>query len=318
MNRVSLPKALLPAMFAFVPATLKAGDDPATIEPPDVYKLMEMVHQEIELIRVEMGQPKVDDRIFDVEGAQPREVYFQATSLLQAASRLCMELIGDQPSKHKVPEGAIGPKDVFAVVDAALLCLRKVKGSIGVSESSVNEPRDGTKTPTDVFHSIVLADRQLNELLESHFSSSDSFQQVTLALHHAMALRGHFPGEKMPATPHFVRAKQTSEVYSELTRCFEQIRRIGRLSGVQILQLRQRKVPSEWVFESDVYSVASLLISELAHLHLQLTGEKPANDSYPPGRKFPSHVHQRTRLLALALEQLERLVKQNPNWLGNQ
>ena len=66
---------------------------------------------------------------------------------------------------------------------------------------------------------------------------------------------------------------------------------------------------------SDVYDLASLLVSELAHLH-SLHGElRRPRRVFAPGPMFPSHAYQRAGLFESQLIQLEQLVKQNPAWL---
>jgi hypothetical protein len=66
---------------------------------------------------------------------------------------------------------------------------------------------------------------------------------------------------------------------------------------------------------SDVYDVASFVVSELAHLHMRAGNLEDPRAVYYPGRVFPSDVHRRALLLGAQLNELEALVRKNPSWL---
>jgi len=292
-----------------------AGES-TVIGPPDVFIHVELVRSELELIRAEMGKPMPTGGAFEVEDAQPREVFFQARTLFKKADRLCFQITRDTMSVPDAPLGLLQPRHVYDMVGAVLARIRRVKKHLGIPERSIKIDRDDSKTPTDVFQSIVEANRQLNLLLDRPFLDQDSFQQVTLAFHHATRLRAHFPGRRIPGEETLERNKQPADVFYRLVRCYEIIRTLSRQSGIEIAKLRPSSLDSEQILPSDVYDLASLVVTELAHLHQLLTGEKPADSSYPPGRKFPSHVYQRAGILESQLRALAKLVEKDPNWLG--
>ena len=72
---------------------------------------------------------------------------------------------------------------------------------------------------------------------------------------------------------------------------------------------------TQYVTPSDVYDIASLLVSELAHIHSQLDSEKSPRRVYYPGRKFPSDIYQRAGILQAQLLELRGLVADHPDWL---
>jgi len=289
------------------------------IEPPDVFVHVGLVRDELELIRFVMGRPKNIQPEIAVTGAEPREVYFQALSLFRKADRLSFEHTRERVSEPKLPPGRILPGDVYEVVNAALLQVRRVKQKLGISEQSSARPRNDSMQPNDVFQSCVQASRQLNLLLEQRFAPSDVFQQVTLGAGYASRLLEHFPeSTPLPNKPEFKNGMRPPDVYLRLVGCFGRIRKIAGDSGLKVLDLEAEgsQKAAEDAEPSDVYDVASLLVSELAYLHSHLAAAKPPRPVFYVGRKFPSHVFQRAGLLEQQLTELETLVTGNPDWLG--
>jgi hypothetical protein len=82
------------------------------------------------------------------------------------------------------------------------------------------------------------------------------------------------------------------------------------------MQMQVEAQSLSWVTPTDTHELASLLVSELAHLHKKLPTAREPRNVYYPGRKFPSHVYQRAGILEDQLRNLERRVDRNPNWLG--
>ncbi len=288
-----------------------------SIEPPDVFVLTLLVRNELELIRLEMGKPACHQSALKVKNAAPREVLFQALTLFRKTDRLCFEQLREHVEMPKVPRGKIRPSEVYAVVERALTRLRNLKAYIGVAEKSEKPPRDPSKTPTDVFRSIGEANRQLNLLIEKPFSPSDVYQQVTLGVGYASRLLACFPrATRIPAAPPFERRKRPVEVFRRLVGCFERLHTIAGSSGLQLLELEADGGSTENLPPSDVYDIASLVVSELAYLLSKLKTSPPPREVFHPGSKFPSHVYQRAGLLESQLIQLEGLVRQNPSWLS--
>jgi hypothetical protein len=83
-------------------------------------------------------------------------------------------------------------------------------------------------------------------------------------------------------------------------------------SGLNALTLDRHP---ETVTSSDVYDIASLIVSELSFLHSHLDGVLAPPDAYYAGRKFPSDVYQRAGLLEALLSDLQALVETSPAWL---
>jgi len=178
---------------------------------------------------------------------------------------------------------------------------------------------DPSKTPSDVLRSIVQANRQLNLMLERKFAPGDVFQQVTVAIGNAERLIEQFPGESstIPDPPKYEPNKIPADVYRRLLGCFATVQKITEQSGQQVLKLGQLdEAEISRAAPSDVYDVASLVVSELAYIRGELPDAALPRKVYFPGRKFPSDVLQRVGILEKQLAQLGKLVEQNTDWLG--
>lgn len=324
MRRLCFSSLLLLVVCQVATGQVRAQSTPdqatgatAVVEPADVFVHVALVRSELELIRAVMGKP-IDTRMeIDVQHAQPREVFFQALALFRTADQLCFEQARRRTAGPSTRSGDIQPREVYQVVDAALERVRLVKKTLGIDDRSPSPQRDPSKTPTDVFRSIIAADQQLNLLLDRPFSPGDAFEEVTMAVGYTARLLAHFPGAtRIGDPPPFESSKQPADVYRRLTECFQLIRQIAELSKLSVLTLDISKAKLAEVTPSDVHVIASLIVSELAYLHAQLPDARAAREVHDPGRKFPSHVYQRAGILKGQLQELQNLVRQHPNWFS--
>ncbi len=282
--------------------------------PPDVYARVMLLRGHVEQIRVEMGKPAVAESPIEISGAAPREVYFQAQTLFEKANRLSFEhtrQIGD-PLPH--PGLSIRPEHVLAVVNSALARIRLAKQELGIPEPVGAPAVDESKTPTDVIVVTVHASRELNQLLEEPFTPSEVYRQVTVAMGYAARLRAYFPGDRIPEVPEFVRGKEPRDVRAKLFDCLSIVHEIANLAGVEMLRVEPAANRAH-VTPSDVYDLATLVVSELAFLWSRLEDAPPPRPAYDPGRKFPSHVFQRAGHLERQLSELLALAEVEPDWL---
>jgi hypothetical protein len=286
-----------------------AGED---IAPAVLYIHTRLIRDELELIRLEMGKPKDRRRALQVAHAEPHEVFSQAVVLFHLVNRLSFDLTRERIEPPEKPIGTPRQAHVLTLLDVVLTQLQRVKATFGNLESSQAQPRDPAMTLSDVLRSIVLANRQIDLLLDRPMTPSDTFQQVTLAVGYAAQLRTRFPGTRMPEPPAFERRKRPADVYHRLIESLDRVRVLMARSGFDALILSQHP---ETVTPIDVYSIASLLVSELSFLHTRSGSTLSPPDAYYPGRKFPSDVYQRAGLLDILLSDLQTLVETSPFWL---
>ena len=306
-----LPSLGTPKLVSGQPAS------PDRITLADVLARTELLRGELEAIRFEMGKPK-DLRTERVASkAALHEVYFQAITLFLKADRLALELTGGTGIPPKgVPPLQIRPYHVWNLVDAAYGRILNVKQELGLTQVIAEQPKPPSTTPYDVGYAIVQANRQINLLLERRFSPSDVFQQVTVAIAYAASLLGQFPDARpMPHAPLLERGKQPDDVFLRLVECYKRLEAIAQQSHLEVLQLDTRSAKRLEIRPSDVYDMATLLVSDLAYLHAHVkNADSPARVGYP-GRKFPSHVYQQASVLYAQLVELEKRVAANPDWL---
>ena len=98
-------------------------------------------------------------------------------------------------------------------------------------------------------------------------------------------------------------------MYRLLLGCFELVRSIAEQSDLQILELWVDDADIDTVTPSDVYDIASLLVSELAYLDRQLNDSPSKRKARYPGHKVPSDVFQRVGILNGQLEEINALLE---------
>lgn len=283
--------------------------DAAQIEPPDVFKLVSQISAKIEKLRWYMGRPKLGQGPPKVRNVAPHEVFFQAMTLFEKTNRLAFELTLVNAEPPTIPEGAITPGNVYTVVQAAQLRLQHIEYSMGINLGTTNPPRENFRTPTDVFKAVVQANRQLNQLMDKRFSPSDVYRQVTVALSYADRILAGLPNVAPPPEPtQIIPGKLPVDVYRQLLNSYKLIVRIGEKRGRKTLVLDSWTADEEHIRPSDVFDIASLLVSELSYIHKTFPGAQPPRNIVWQRGKFPSDVYQRAVVLEnLLKEVLKRL-----------
>lgn len=315
-------------VFADQPATADPPETPPPIRradlptdeitPGDVLARVGLLRDELELIRFETGKPKISRPDFPVSNAAPREVYFQARTLFDKVDRLGQDLAATESTElEMLPADILRPQHVWATIDAALARLLIVKQRLGITESCMEVAQPADTTPTDVFRSIVQANRQLNLMLHPGITPSDVFQQVETAINYADRLIETFPETKTAAEPPpFVRGKRPEDVYRRLVACFAVIETLAKNSNLKTMKINLTDEDIADATPADVFDLTSLIVSELAYLQsLSINLRSPARVHYP-GRRFPSHVFQKAGVLEAQLQKIAGHAESHPDWLG--
>lgn len=285
-----------------LPATAHAQTQ---IEPPDVFRLITALTEEIEQIRWNTGAERNEQQAPEVTGVSPHEVFFQAMTLFEKAERLAFEKTHQSGPIPLQPSGEIKPLDVYAMLQAARSRIQALGYTYDNFRAAKLPARNHGKTPTDVFKAVVQANRQLNLMLERRFSPSDVFRQATMAGEYALSILTTFETQAPPpASPPRKLGKRPQDVFQLFLETYELVHNLGHNLGIEMLHLKQWTEGEYMIHPSDVYDVASIIVSELAYVQKQRPGTvkpRPVQRTYG---KIPADVYQRVEVLNILLKEM--------------
>ena len=293
-----LPRLVVASCMTFSPAPVFAQTT-VTMAPADVYVLVDRVGREVELLRYTMGKPVNQQPPMEVEDVQPHEAFFQAQNLFRKTNRLARELAGSPRKTPPVaPEVEIVAQDVHGAVTGALEELLTVKAELGISETVSPRDRERSDDLTEVFRAIVQVNRQLNLMTEHVFVPGDVYGQVLLATSYAAGMLLAYPEEQsVPELPVFETGMMPADAYRRLVDCLRLTRQIAEIAEFQLLRFETTRRVRTDVLPSDVYDLATILVSYIGHLALRLDAPEAYPDLSTPEHVFPSHVYQRAGAL---------------------
>ncbi len=286
------------------------------ILPADVLARVELIKEDLNLIRLELGKPNVSEADIDVLETAPREVYFVAQALFVKANRFGFELNKTSlDALTPVNAATVKPFHVWQVVNAAYQRIEDIKKKLNIKQGGIERQQAIETTPNDVIQSLLDTNKLLSHLLFTKLSPADAYQQITASINLTAQLLAQFDGVKrIPDAPVYERRKTPGDVYARLYNSFSLVKSIASSSNLlmfnfQVTHLKKSKSPS------DVYGLATLLKAELAYFHAKLQTTEQVAKAYYPGIKTPSDVFQRVGILEQQLNTLLIQVIDNPTWL---
>jgi hypothetical protein len=308
--------SLLPLFLIVSIAAQTAGAK--EILPPDVYQNTLRIRIELERIRQATGKPLEPRPEINIRHASPREVFFQAMTLWVKSVRLCKEFrrAGHYyATKIEItPPDMVVPGDVWVLTENARGRLSCVRRELGLERLKQVPPLDNSKTPSDVFRSIVQANRQINLILSYKFAPGDVFAIVSLTNEYMREIMDRVaPGWRADAgqAPVYVKQKQPIDVFHQLFKSLSIIRRIAEVSDIPILDFDPDY--SQEILPSDVYDMASLVFSEVRYFST-LAGVRKRYRLSSREDKVPSDVFQQAQWLEDLLIEFEKRTRHRPNW----
>jgi hypothetical protein len=288
------------------------------ILPPDVYQNTLRIRMELERIRQATGKPLEPRAEINIRHASPREVFFQAITLWVKSVRLCKEFrrAGHYyATKIEItPPDKVVPGDVWVLTENARGRLSCVRRELGLERLKQVPPLDNSKTPSDVFRSIVQANRQINLILSYKFAPGDVFAIVSLTNEYMREILDKVEPEwraDAGQAPAYVKQKQPIDVFQQLIKSLSVIRRIAEVSDIPILDFDPDY--SHEILPSDVYDMASLVFSEVRHFST-LAGVRKRYRLSTREDKVPSDVFQQAQWLEDLLIEFEKRTRHRPNW----
>ncbi len=287
------------------------------ITPSIVYSHVSQFSQELNLLRLELGARKTEPSFIIIKNAVPREVFYQALTLCQKTLRLRFERTRINGKCPPAKIGELVPDDVLVQIKFASKNLLAVNKVFDVQKTIDLPEVEMSMESSDVIMAILDVNIQINTLFKRRYLPDDVFREVTLSIFYAAEILKKFPStyERIPSEPLFKRQKTPKDVYFKLLNIIETIQKIQQLSYVQPLVTIERFERKKLkVTPSDVYDLATLIVSELTYLYWR-TGETKIIKSYQPPPKIPAQVFQRIGVLEKQLGVILENVKSNPNWL---
>lgn len=263
------------------------------IQPMHCHALASRLLAETRAIREEMGRSEDTRPVPEISGAEPREVFFEATVAWRKAARLASEL-GVQaarpaPAAPAIPD--VKPGHVYQLLEGVLAQVEDIQQRLGITERAKQAAPEQGRQPSDVLVTIVRVNRDLSRSLERPFAPSDVYATVALA----SAYVSRMGGNASPAP--FERRRQPAHCYEKLEACLERAAAIVGKRGKRALT--ERGAPPD-ILPGDVYDLANLVLGEVAYLHALTPNAAPLHAFEPDvgGHRLPSHVYQ----LACTLE----------------
>lgn len=286
------------------PISGRSVEDIDAILPADALARVELINDNLELVRKYMGKTRPVDPVLRVSSARPRETYSQALNLQLRANRLAFEQVRVLRPVSEPKVKNVTAYDVFRVMDSVLVSVLLVKRELGIDIAVVEMPRPETTTPTEVFNATVIATGAIDKLLYQRTGPSDTFQAVTSAVNIAAALHVALPdGPNLPEEPPFEAYKSPYDAFMKMLDCYKLIEKLASQKGIDTLNFDINEEQARGIRQSDINDIASLLVEELGSIHARSEAGQPAS-AYYPGKKFAAHVYQRVGLLKQILEDL--------------
>jgi hypothetical protein len=287
------------------------------VGPSEVYAEVRVLEDVVESIRFHMGVPAIAPLKLDIENAQPHDVFFQALALYQKTSQLLFQVARIRPVNPEVPQGVYRPVDVLRYVQSAYSNVAAVQLELGIASTS-GQPQVEVgmyeKEPTDVFLAILALNRRLNSLLDTPFSPSEVFMEVTRAIGYASLLLAAYPEvQRIPAVDEVTPGRLPGDVFFRQLDLLTRIKQLYQLKGLSSIEVTSDRVERKNITPGDVFQLASLVVARLDFLHKYHQISMPPRNPYYPGKVYPTDVYRQSGILLKQLDSLIGLYQQDQN-----
>ena len=299
-----MTKRLFSPLLYFAIAIAAANTRAAAIDANELFRSVTELRSEVEQIRQVMGEPLPLTREYRIHDAAPRHVFYQAQNLFRKANQFAQQMAGvSRQSPRQAPEGEIRHEDVLTVLNDARSQLGLVKAALGIEAAAPEAPAQRRKQPSDVLHDIIDAGREINFISGRSVAWTTIYDRILLAVTYvggALPEATRFP----PLAPHQT-GKFPEDVLNRLVECMQLSRKPAAEHGVAMVRVESIRATEVGPTAIEVGDVATILLSDLAELTLQMKAEDVTAPEYPhPNRVFPSHVFQLAGVLKAQLETL--------------
>ncbi len=276
---------------------------PSQITTGDVLARALLLRENVDLIRRHMGRPKPNKPLIHGEGASMAEVYFNALSVRVRVSALSFELLRTpQLKRPPIPKADVTPADVLRQLDRALAQILSAKSKLGIAVEPARAPQSDDVAPTVLFNVLLALAGEINNLLETGANSRDAYTITTKLIHDTMSIHLSQTRRPMPNEPAWIPNQTPQDVFEEMMACFDLLTELLRAHSLSVVKLKGGTEADRLATVNDLIDVGIMMVAELDRLLRVLDLPRKQVQRLAPGRKYPSDVLPRTKLLRAILE----------------
>ncbi|NKB96952.1 MAG: hypothetical protein GKR90_00415 [Pseudomonadales bacterium] len=264
----------------------------AELSEGDVYDQAELLHQEVERIRQQLGVLPPRSRTFRLENAQPRHVYFQTQVAFRRSNLLAHQQTGVSTVAAPVaPEGDPSLAQVHSIIQATRAQLDVVKEVLEIDPAISETKRGRGKNVSGALMEVIRSNEILGEVTEFSADWSDIWDRLNLIMAY---IGGLLPeGSRYPELAEYVPRKMPGDVALRLFATRAAFAPVAESVGVAELKVTVIRSPEGGTSSTSVHDVSMTLINDIAEVTLRLGAEDVDPPGYVrPSRVLPSHVFQ--------------------------
>lgn len=305
VGRPGLTAAEVQAIATPAPVSGRSLERPESISASDVLARLNLVRDNLELIRIHMGRHPAPAPLIRATRAWVTDAYYEGINLRRRLSRLAYEELRVDVKWRILRWGEMRPFDVFGLIDGGLAIVLGIKQSLGIEQSVAERVQPEETTPTELFNAVVETGALINVLLDKKTQERQSYLGATVVVSRAAQLHVLLTNRFMPNELDLVPNRMPHDVLNEVSECFELVSRLARSYDIEPLGITIM-APSAGrpVYPDDIVNLFVLMVAELDRVAEKAGLERVERRLVPPDRKFPSDVYQRTRLLKAILHDL--------------
>ena len=280
------------------------------VDPAKVYRSIKLVRGGLDALRLHMGTPDAVPLEVKVTSTESHDIYFQALALSYKINRLSFEMFHGEESRPSLPEEISQLDNSLLLTEKNLHTLHNIMDHLHIPVVHKDEESDAPITIPQLLNEFLIANRQINLLLERHFSANDTYKQVMLAIGYTARNLARYDGViRIPPEPDFEPGKIPFDVYTRLLDCLEIISTICGELDLEPFSLETGRITPGDITPSDSYDMAIVILARLDLLHKKNKINQMPREVFYPGPKYPSDVYQLSGILLQQLQQLEYLTK---------
>lgn len=286
------------------------ADQAMTISPAHVYQKAQTVEIRLQQIAKRIGKPLHSQSALSVSNAQPREVYFQAQTLLNLSTQLNHEINNSHSLVSQAtykPHALIAPKDVLKLINQADNQLISTETRLNIKKTPATPALQTNIKPTDVYNLLLKINTQVNSLLDTSVTTTNVYSALTFAMHLTSNLLEdskkikHYPNLKQQTTN-----ASPKQLLESVTACYRTLERYAHKKKQPMLSIQLKSEPLYWKQTIQTANdLSQAIIAELFYLNYandpNFTSPTPL---YQANYKTIGETVQRANLLLQMLEQL--------------